>query len=217
MLYITGCTVYMPQPIIVPLFSNKHEFQANLSTSIIPSVSSSIAYSPLKHIGVQAYGLIAPDKIHYYQASGGYYWKSGSGMTMEIYGGFGAGQGMIVKNSDNSTLSGDYSVSFLQYNLGQTGLSSKNIDYGFAIKAGMCEATITDKGYYDITVLNPIINVNHYYLIEPSAFIRFGKKKLRTGIQLNGASFINVNVKQKQMPSRPITIGFSMNYKISGK
>jgi len=214
---IGGCTVYLPQPVQIPLFENKKEFQAGAAVSFIPALSSSIGYSPIQHIGLQAYGLIAPDKIRYFQAAGGCYWNSRSGYTMELYGGLGIGQGLMVNNTDNSSLQGNYSTYFLQFNFGQTSFSSKNIDYGFAIKTGICKASITDKGYYESNIMDPVTYHNNYFLLEPAAFLRIGNKKIKAGIQLNGATFINTRSGQKQMPSRPITIGFSINYKINGK
>ena len=53
----SGCIVYQPHQIPLPLFSQKHELQLALGRSLITGTSGSVAFAPTKNIGVQAYGI----------------------------------------------------------------------------------------------------------------------------------------------------------------
>lgn len=210
----SACTVYIPQPAMIPLMEHKNQLKLSGSISMLPAVSATACYSPLKHISVLAYGLEAPDQIRYFQGALGYYWKP-SNYTLEIYGGYGSGGGSMSRNANPGNLSGNYDTYFLQFNAGQTITTTKFYEYGISIKSGILKSHITDYGYYEMNDLDPVISNNSYLMFEPAAFVRFGKGKLRTGLQLNGATFISLSSDQRQLPYRPLTLALSINYKLN--
>lgn len=209
----SACTVYIPQPAMIPLMENKNQLKLSGSISMLPAISTTACYSPLKHISVLAYGLEAPDKIRYFQGALGYYWKS-SDFDFEIYGGYGKGGGSMSRNSTPGHLSGTYDTYFLQWNAGQTIQAKKYYEYGISIKSGLLKSRITDNGYYEMNDLDPVLSNNSYILFEPAAFVRIGKGKLKTGLQVNGATFLSLSNDQRKLPFRPLTIALSLNYKL---
>jgi hypothetical protein len=204
----------MPQPVPIALMEQRNELQVTGSVSIMPSIAASVAYSPFEHFSIQGFGSVSSDRIHYFQGTLGTYWKTKSELIMEILAGAGSGYGVLVKNSDKSSFESDYQLYFIQYNLGQTSITSKCIDYGLGIKTGYCIADLMNNGYYSSPIPETDSQRNHYYLVEPGAFARFGNKRLRTGLHLSSAVILNPNPKQRQMPVRPVTISFNLNYRL---
>ncbi len=211
-LLVGGCTVYMPQPVPIPLMTAKNQVQLSGGVTIIPGLTAAAAYSPVSHLAIQVYGFKAPDEINYYQAAAGYYWENSSDLNLELYGGIGNGQGKVIRTSDPSSLKGTHMVYFAQFNLGQTNQGNKHIDYGAGLKTGLFDATITDNGYFESSGPDPVLSHNKYILLEPAAFIRLGSERLKAGFQMNGTSFISIRSKQKQIPYYTVTLGISLNY-----
>lgn len=209
---LTGCTVYMPQPVPIPLMTARNQVQISGGVTIIPGITGSAVYSPANHLAVQVYGFAAPDQINNYQAAAGYYWNNGSDLNLEFYGGMGGGNGKLINNAIPASFQGKYSLYFAQLNLGQVNQGKRHIDYGAGLKTGLFDAQTTDDGFYERNAPDPVHSRHQYFLLEPAAFFRIGNDRLKTGIQLNGASLINIGSKQSQIPYHTVTLGITLNY-----
>jgi hypothetical protein len=210
-----SCKIYTPQTAPIPLMNEKNELQLVGGLSFPAGVTGSAAYSPLYHFALQAHAFSAPQKTNYFQGMVGYYWKNKQNLNFEIYSGYAKGKGKAMKAVGDISMDGNYELLFTQFNLGQNRIGAGNMDYGFGLKAGYSGFNITDHGYYDNISLDPVYYNNKYLLLEPMAFIRIGKRRLRTCFQINGASFINASLKQEQIPYHSIALGVSMVYKMS--
>jgi len=213
----SSCKVYNPQLAPIPLLSGRNELQIEGGISAPAGCHVSIAYSPLTKIGIQAFGSLSAESGHHYQGAIGYYWNNRSSLKYEIYSGIATGNGTAFMTRKPGSLKGDYSTYFLQMNLGQEAQWQKQIEYGIGLKVGLFDADITDNGFYESDGLDPVVYTHSYFLIEPMAFVRFGKKKLRVGLQMNGVSLINARQKQRQIPYNTIALGINLNYRLKAR
>jgi hypothetical protein len=209
-----SCKVYTPQPAPIPLLTSKGELQLSGGVSLPVGMTTAIAYSPINHFAVEGYTFLAPQKSSYYQAMVGYYWKNKQNISFEVYTGYAEGAGKAMKAAGRNSLDGKFNQYYVQFNLGQNQIGESKMDYGFGVKAGITDMQLIDNGYYEPATMDPPKFYNHYYVIEPMAFLRLGMGRLRTGFQLNGTSLLNAVSKQKQIPYYPMTLGVSLNYKL---
>jgi hypothetical protein len=210
-----SCKVYTPQPAPVPLMSSKNELQLSGGLTAPAGITGSVAYSPVNHIAIEGHGFLGPQHSEYVQGMAGYYWENTQSLNFEIYAGIASGIGNAMKAAGSKSLKGEYDIYYTQFNFGQNRLGTSKIDYGFGIKAGFVTVKIIDNGYYDNNALDVNQYRNKYYLVEPIAFLRLGKNKLRTGVQINGVSMINAKNNQRQLPNHAMALGVSLNYIIS--
>jgi hypothetical protein len=192
--------------------SYKNEMHFSGGITLPAGAAVSATYSPFNHVAFQIHGFVTPDEGQHLQGIAGYYWSNGSPFRFEIYGGLAKGQGKTIKASNPGFLKGDYKTYFTQFNLGQTTFGHKQIEYGLGIKTGLFDVEVTDNGFYESDGLDPVYYHNRYILIEPVAFVRFGGKGLKTGLQINGASLINAIAGQRQIPYHTLSLGLSLNY-----
>jgi hypothetical protein len=212
-----SCKIYTPQTAPIPLMNEKNELQLVGGVSFPVGITGSVAYSPLHHLALQAHAFSAPQKTNYFQGMAGYYWKNKQNLNFEIYSGYAKGRGKAMKAVGDISMDGEYEVGFVQFNVGQNHIGAGNMDYGFGLKAGYSGFNITDHGYYENISLYPVNYNNRYLLLEPMAFLRLGKGRLKTCFQINGTSLINTTLKQEQIPYHSIALGVSMVYKMSIK
>jgi hypothetical protein len=211
---IASCKVYTPQPAPVPLMSAKHELQLNGGITIPPGISGSVAYSPFNHVAIQVHGSMGPLGSDYFQGMLGYYRKNTQNLNMECYGGIAHGYGKAMKASNSPTLEGNYSIYFSQLNFGQNRMGNNRMDYGIGLKVGLFNIKVTDNGYFENNDLDQVNYNSQYYFLEPMAFIRLGKGRLRTCVQINGASLISAATKQRLIPYHSIALGVYLNYQV---
>lgn len=212
MLLVSSCTIYEPQMVSIPLISEKNEVQLDAGVSALGGVYGSVAFAPAQHVALQVYGAVYPENTNF-QGAVGYATKTESNLNFEIYGGFGTGKGTEYTEDNTTTYSNaDYSIYFVQANIGQTNISDAHIDYGFGFKAGTFNASIKDNLY---TTIEP------YYtngiLIEPQAFVRMGGERFKVGFQMNGTKIFIDTVKDPLFNEfyLPFNFGLSLNYRFA--
>jgi hypothetical protein len=210
LLLIDSCTIYLPQPVNIPLMNEKNEVQLSGGATMLGGLDGSVAYAAANHVALQAYGSLHTEDIRYFQGSIGYYTKNKSDINLEIYAGLGSGNGNNWGFEDDKYVDGDYLLYFAQANIGQTNLGSAHIDYGFGLKTGLFDAEVSNDTYP-----NPVYYTNHSWLIEPQAFVRMGGEKFKVGFQVNGARVFNLDNKASTLMYSPVNFGISINYRIA--
>lgn len=181
-----SCGAYHPQMLDMPLIQHKGDghLDAGLSTAggySIASVNASASYGLTNHIAVQAAGNTDFGSNSYLQGALGWFKPVGEHFVVEIYAGYGHGQGFSLGNDygvsinnrndyvnaprqsvsipDNEYMhDGRYSQYFVQGNAGFAALARGHIDLGMGIKIGSMAIsyTETDDYYIDHTTLNGI-------------------------------------------------------------
>lgn len=212
-----ACKVYAPHPIPVSGISQKNDIFISSGLSVPGGVNFTAAYSPVEHINLLAYGGYGPENSYHILGQFGLYWNNPGGTNFEICGGGAQGWGKMIRSDHPGFLTGDYLTIFGQFNLTQLTSLKHPVEYGFGMRSGMMLMDISDNGYYESDGLDPVTYTNKYLLLEPLAYFRFGKKRIKTGVQLTGTSLINIFENQRQIPFHAISIGISLNYKINAK
>lgn len=188
----TSCTtVYIPNEINTPLFTDKNEFRGGLSYGI-SGVNLQLAYSATNHLGIMANGSyinFSKPESSIYQRYGelgiGYFRKINLGdqSDFEIFGGLGFGE---AHSHDNTTFdqreTGTYYKTFLQptmaFGLGWIHLA---LSLRFSFLSYYSHTTITSKTISD----NP-----KAIGVEPALSLLLGtypfKMKYQLGISMIG-------------------------------
>jgi hypothetical protein len=100
-LYLTSCVpAYIPNTVNTPLFTGKHELQANIGTGI-SGWDPQVAFSVTNHIGIMVNSSFAnrtsdsTDNFHrhaFVEGGVGYFVNPVGPLVLEAFGGFGAGK-----------------------------------------------------------------------------------------------------------------------------
>lgn len=211
---MTGCVVYQPQAIDIPLIHEKNECRIDAGASFLPSVQSTISYGLTDRIALQGYGSYGNDQKYYLQAAAGVYQQKRDNRVMEIYGGFGYGYGDAYNDATAGNLVGNYQLYFTQLNYGKIANATSNLETGIGIKLGYLHSAMQDRNYYSLSFPGPY---DKYYdesiLVEPGGFIRMGGENLRFGIKLGGTYICKFTNQDKYLPYMYFNLGLSLNYR----
>jgi len=215
-LLLSGCIVYHPQTIDIPLISKKNDLRADAGISVIPSAHATISYGLTNNISVQGFGSIGPDDRYYIQAANGLYKNHYKNRVMELYGGYGYGHGDAFKDANPGHLSGNYQLYFAQFNYGQIANENSNFEIGFGIKSGFFHSSLTDHNYFKVySESGPFVTYHdNSILLEPAGFLRFGGKRLRLSIKLGGAILYKLTNSDKSIPNSFLNLGIGLNYRL---
>jgi len=216
-LLFTGCIVYQPQMVDIPLISKKNDLRVDAGVSLFPSANATISYGFTDKIAIQGFGSISADDRYYFQAATGLYKNKGNNRVLELYSGFGYGYGNAYKDANPGNLLGDYQLYFGQVNYGKIASESSSFEIGFGIKTGYLHSNLTDKNYYNgwISESGPF-SVYHddCLLLEPVGFIRLGGDKLKFNVKLGGAMIYKFTNVEKSFPYSHINLGLGINYRL---
>jgi len=195
LIYFSSCqTQYIPVFPNTPLFNNKNEGQIewNISGN---GFHGKLAYSPLKHLGLQVNGQLydyisqKPNSFHaYIEPVIGIYHEY-SIFVMELYAGYGFG-----KTDFNSTLNPNdhtftkYNNMFVQYNL---GYKTKKLNI-YALSVKLCDLNYSGIKYNTLET-SLIISPKIYDCLYLTSYLNYTKP---IGINKNeiGLSFINIGI-----------------------
>jgi len=214
LLMITGCVVYQPQAIDIPLIHEKNECRIDAGVSFLPSVQSTISYGLTNKIVLQGYGNYGNDQKYYLQAAAGVYQQKKDNRVMEIYGGFGYGYGDAYSDAPAGNLVGNYQLYFTQLNYGKIATATSNFETGIGIKLGYLHSALQDRNYYSLSYPGPYdIYYDESILVEPGGFIRMGGENLRFGIKLGGTYIYKFTNQDKYLPYMYFNLGLSLNYR----
>jgi len=220
-LFLTGCAVYHPQTIDIPLIDHKGDLRIDAGASLIPSVHSTLSYGLTKRIALQAFGSIGIEHRHYLQVSPGFYKCLNNKKVIELYCGFGSGYANTIKNplanmpeGPRQSLFGKYQVYFVQFNWGEKANQSGGMDWGFGIKTGLFHSNLTDENYYEInseTGPYPFLKENSI-LLEPMMFFRTGRKNVKFSYKFGLTRVFKLTNQKNYIPAPFINIGFGINF-----
>ena len=207
LLSLTGCTVYHPQAVDIPLINHAGDTRVDASLSmsswvVVPdavNINATVSHGfngwltgqvHLNYGGDNWFGQVAP----------GYYFPMGDNSVFEFYVGYGYGGANRDDKDDNrEKFSGFYHLPFAQANIGFHDLTRINLDFGFGIKIG---AFFPDYEYhkFDSDGIEALSKYEHYtksnILFEPQLMVRFGSEKVKFNVKLGIAwlsNFVNDN------------------------
>ena len=214
LLILSGCSVYNPHLIDIPLMQEKKDLRVDAGISIlVPSVRSSISYGLTDNVAMQFFGSFGSDYRYYFQGSTGIYKRRNDRYVQELYGGFGYGYGCAYDGAKPATLDGKYQLYFAQYNLGKIADQKSGAEFGFSIKTGILHSNLLDNNFHELN--NSIVEFeSNSILLEPSVMARFGKGKLKFTINLSASYLIKINPIDRHTNTDPLNFGFGLNYRL---
>ena len=207
-LALTGCTVYHPQAVDIPLINHAGDtrLDASLSMSawIIPdafNLNATVSHGFNDWFSGQAHLNYGGDNF-YGQVAPGAYFPLGTHSVLELYAGYGFG-GVDRENGDDSEnyndgspsrktsdFSGRYHLPFLQANFGWHDLTKAHLDIGFGLKAGAFlpdfEYHAYDENGAEILSKRETYNTDNF-LLEPQIMFRLGGESVRFGVKVGVA------------------------------
>ena len=209
LLSLTGCTIYHPQAVDIPLINHAGDTRLDVSASMsmwaIPdafNLNTTVSHGFTDHFAGQLHANYGGDN-YYLQAAPGLYFPLGANSVVELYAGYGYGgadreteesetvndNGTTV-NRDSWKFGGHYHLPFAQINFGWHDLTAAHFDFGFGLKAG---AFMPDYEYREFASDGTEIasRYEHYtdknLLLEPQVIVRFGSKNVRFNVMLGFA------------------------------
>ena len=223
LMMITGCGVYHPQTIDIPLINKKNDRRVEAGISVIPSVHAAVSYGLTNKVAIQTFGSIGTEHSYYFQIAPGLYKKIENQKVIELYSGFGYGYANTQKNllaNDiwgyhyEEKLFGNYQLYFVQFNWGKKGNQSGDMDWGFGIKTGLFHSNLTDQNYYEIyseTGPYPFHKENSI-LLEPICFFRTGNKNVKFSYKFGFTRVFKLTNQKNFIPAPFINMGFGINF-----
>lgn len=214
---MTSCLIYTSNTTDIPLISKKNDLRLDASVSLIASLNATVSYGLTDKIALQTYGSIGSSERQYIQGAVGYYKKIGNDKIIEVYGGFGYGNGKVYyDNAHPSHLIGDYKSYFMQLNCGKINGRFAHMEYGFGVKAGFLNSNLTEENYYELVYPRTDPNLQHkdnILFVEPVGFIRLGGEKLKFNIKLGSCWMNKYSYDNSSFPYSPLNFGIGLNYK----
>ena len=188
LILLNGCvSFYNPQPVDIPLIKEKGDVRVDVGYFMMPDLnyinnSDSVISSLGVHgtfsagltdnVAIQTYlSLDVFSKFHL-QTALGLFQGFENKTVVEMYGGFGYGNGLWGESKN------DYFLTFTQFNIGQSDLGRAHIDYGLGLKGGFLFAnssTFSSSTFYQ----------NSGWIFEPSVVFRVGGRRAKYSVKLN--------------------------------
>ena len=214
-LSLSGCVFYETQMTDVPLISKKGDLQMDAGVSLIPSVFTSVSYGLTDKLALQGYGRLGVTG-YYMQTAMGTYRNFGDGRILELYGGWGYGNGDAYNDANPGHLKGNYQLLFTQVNIGKLHYNGAPFDIGVGLKAGYLHTNLKDMNYYDDYDDESIYRVrrDESLLIEPVAVFRFGSKRLKFSFKVGNTLLIKFTNKRDDLPYGFINFGAGVSYRL---
>lgn len=213
-LFLSGCVVYNPKPIDIPLIAAKNELKVDAGVSVIPSAYAGLSYGLTHSLAVQAFGSVESHQCYYVQGAGGFYKAYKSHAVLEVYGGYGYGYGYAYKDAVPGSLYGNYQQYFAQVNFGFKNLKFAHLDVGAGLKSGVLHADLTNRNYYGFySETGPFYTLSYNnWLLEPDIMIRLGGEKLKFSLNPGFCLMYKIHSSARVVPYAPVNIGFGLNY-----
>lgn len=223
-LTLSGCSVYHPQAVDIPLMTQKGETHVDAALSIsywaVPdasNINATVTHAFSDHIALQVHGNYGID-TYYGQLAPGYFLPFGNNGVMEVYAGYGFGgvnrDGNKEDDGIKKDFSGHYHLPFAQFNLGCHDLTAVHLDLGFGIKAGYFIPDFSYTKYKDdVETLSQHFTSKHM-LLEPQVMVRFGAEKVKFGVKVGYAWLQGFDRDDTDMIFDMITFsaGFTFNF-----
>jgi len=214
-LLLSGCVFYETQMTDVPLISKKGDLQVDGGVSLIPSAFTSVSYGLTDKLALQGYGSIGVTG-YYLQTAVGTYRNFGDGRILELYGGWGYGNGDAYNDANPGHLKGNYQLLFTQINIGKLNFDAAPLDIGVGLKAGYLHTDLKDMDYY-----NDYDGESDYrarrdesLLIEPVAVFRFGSNRLKFSFKVGNTLLLKFTHKDNDLPYGFFNLGAGISYRL---
>ena len=197
----TGCSVYHPQAVDIPLINHQGDLRIDaslgVSTFVIPDIFSlnlTASYGLGDWVAGQAH-VSYGGSCYYFQAAPGVFFPLGAKSVFEAYAGVGQGGSWADKvepeeekggtSGNDYNFDGRFLVPFLQANFGWHDVGKIHFDFAVGLKAGVY---LPDYNYYELDSNgDKISSTEQVYttsqvLLEPQLRIRFGGEHLKFGL-----------------------------------
>lgn len=192
---MTGCGVYNPMTVHIPLIHERGEVQ--LEGALLPTTKwpvpldmrASVAWGITNHLAVQA--AIDPFRS-YSQAMAGLYFPQENNFVWEIYVGVGTGKGRqsnIGGREPYTIPSGTFRSVFVQGDAGWLEMTRKgHLDLAFSLKTGVLMGEIKEgKGVpYEVNgewITDSATTLADNILLEPTVELRFGWERFKFNVK----------------------------------
>lgn len=214
---VTGCSVYTPQPVDIPLINKKKEVRAEFGYCYHEMFFGSVAAGLTNKLAFQTYFNRSYDSRYFFQNAAGYFKDLGNNKVMEVYGGFAFGRTEAGNHDIPTRLKGPYQLYFAQFNYGKIDIHPANIDLGLGLKLGFLHSDLLDYNYFthidqpiDMEWLPLVVN---NLILEPHVFIRLGGKRLKVNLKAGGCFHYQLDHKDKPLPFIKVSGGIGINYR----
>ena len=229
LLTLTGCSVYHPQAVDVPLINHAGDVRidaaAALSYWIIPdiaTVNATASYGFNDWLTGQVHANFGGDN-YYGQVAPGFYIPLGARSVFETYVGIGYGGGwrdnVSQENSEKATsnysFSGHYLLPFVQGNIGWHDLTSLHIDLGFGMKIGGFKPdfdTYDVNGSGDEIAGSRTSYTTNNLLFEPQMVLRLGGEHMKLSLKVGYAWLSDLRDNGNKFIYDPVTGSIGLTF-----
>ena len=185
LIFVSGCAVYYPQPVDIPLIKEKGDIRVDAGFFIAPGSKEdkesgtaggygTFSMGVTNFIAAQAYINIDVLGRSFIHGALGLFKGFENNTVIELYGGYGGGTGFSFGDENDG-----YNLAFSQFNIGKTGIGKAHIDYGLGLKAGYI------RSYYGKDTPLDYRYQNNGWIVEPSIFFRIGGKRVKFCTKVN--------------------------------
>ena len=198
LLTLTGCTVYRPQAVDIPLINHAGDTRVDASFSVSSWVGIIDAMNINATVSHGFNGWLT-GQLHanyggenwYAQAAPGVYLPMGDYGVAELYAGYGyGGADREDKDDRREHFAGHYHLPFVQLNVGLHDLLSSKLDLGVGLKVG---GFLPDYQYHKFGSdgVEDLSKYEHYttsnLLLEPQVMLRFGAPSFKFNVKVGVA------------------------------
>ena len=170
LIFLSSCAVYYPQPVDIPLISEKGDLRIDAGGLLVSGVlvggHSTVSYGITNVLAAQVYASLDLVGRSYIQFAPGLFNSFENDRVIEFYGGYGFGA---------DSWGGSYQLAFSQFNIGKVGT---RFEHGFGLKGGYIFA----QNELYIHRNSPQENG---WLIEPSVMLRYGNERVKFSTRIN--------------------------------
>jgi len=213
-----SCVTTQPQLMDIPLIHKKNDVRIDGGLSLVKgSVSGNVAYGLTDKFAFQLGGNIATlanGRHDYGQVAVGYYNNFAKDMVYEIYAGAGYGHGYTQEwdMPVDGQCYGNYQSFFSQANIGALG---EHLEGGIGLKAGYMKSSFAFNEFENRTNYVQYENSRYrddYFLLEPTAILKFGFEKLKFNIKIGVMYLHNLSNEERGIPYSPFNVGGGMSF-----
>ncbi|MCX6253356.1 MAG: hypothetical protein NTV31_02645 [Bacteroidia bacterium] len=213
---LSGCAVYTPQTVDIPLINKKNELRTDAGFSSKEFLYATLSYGLTNKIALQTFFNLCSDGRYFVHTAVGYFKEFGNRNVIEFYNGIGYGHTDYYLDGIPATLTGNYQLYFTQFNFGKISCQFANADFGVGIKVGYLHTHVTDYNYFTRYPNNygpyeTLIDKN--FVFEPNAFLRIGGQKLKFSLKLGSCWNYQFTHRDKLLPFNKMNLGLGINYR----
>jgi len=170
LIFLSSCAVYYPQPVDIPLISEKGDLRIDAGGLLVSGVlvggNATVSYGITNVLAAQMYTSFDAVGRGYVQFAPGLFNSFENDRVIEFYSGYGLG---------TDSWGGSYQLAFSQFNIGKVGT---RLEHGFGLKGGYIFAQ--DEPYRHKNSLQ-----GNGWLIEPSVMLRYGNERVKFSTRIN--------------------------------